>query len=1162
MLRIIVGRAGAGKTHYCLGEISQELHRDPSGPLLLFVVPQESTFAMEQALLQESGLRAISRAQVLGFRRLRWRILQSAGGISEPPLSDMGRRFLLAGLARTHQHELTVFQDVAHHPGFVDKLSGVISELQQAGWGNPTSSVESPVEFTDQGDGVVDAKAHDLALLLQAYQGELCRRGLADDSWCWARAKAGISGSSFLEEADIWIDGFQGFEAPELGLIAGLLQKVKRVSITLRLDPAMAAERSAGVFAYSATTLQRLIGLAEDLSVPYTVEPLPPKLHRFRDSQELAHLEDQLRHSDGNPTPFLGEVDGIVIASAPNYRSEAMDVARFLIGQARDHGVRWRDMAVAASDLALYGELLADIFTDWQVPFFLDQPQAVHWHPLLVFLTSLLEIVSGEWQTAAVMQLLKSDLVQGDRSGVDALENYALARGINGRLWLEGGTWAKMQDDLGPGFSGENALRLVMGFYGKIADSLHEPMLGRQLMLHLWSLLEDLGVPERLDYWENEEQTANAGPLIDHVGIWNLWVDLVDNFMQGLGDMALVWDQFAGLLQAGLDGLGLSGIPLGLDQILITTPARLINSEVRVIVVVGADEQHLRVAGGEDTIVNDGERAALRERNWPLEPRGRIQMLKEPLFWYSLFTRAKDSLYITHSLADTEGRALELAPIVKDLCRFFPQLSHEAAATPQYTRDTLPSPCTIPDAASVVARALSTWREGLAGEMSRAWQNDVLALYNWLIGQEQGLVALRQCLAGLTYTNKAAPLGRATVKRLFGEELHTNIHHLEAAARCPFEFFASAVLRLQERDLLTWDARLEGILWHESLARFTRHLWEVGQDIAELGEAQLQAVADQVWQDTVCQLTDGFAHVLESYDYRVNRLRRAFQRVVAVLAEHSRRGQFRPMAVEVAFGSQQGLPAWHIPLADAGAVYLRGRIDRIEATYADGVLYVRVLDFKRGTRKLRLADVYQGFSLQLLAYLGSLLDKEHDLLAHPMGAHGQEVVLAGALYLPLHEPLVSLEQPMEPEALAKELLGQYKMHGIVLAEDEVIDLMEGELSGWSSLLPVGKKKDGTLYKSSSAYSREGMKTLVGYVKQRIRELGEQILLGNIEIAPYRRTTERACTYCQYMALCRFELGVPGCGYRYIPEMSNADALGSMERAVARSQEVVQERGSS
>ena len=66
-LRFILGRAGSGKTTYCLNEIKEQLKTSDTNKNLILVVPEQATFQNELELCTTLGLGGIINAQVLSF---------------------------------------------------------------------------------------------------------------------------------------------------------------------------------------------------------------------------------------------------------------------------------------------------------------------------------------------------------------------------------------------------------------------------------------------------------------------------------------------------------------------------------------------------------------------------------------------------------------------------------------------------------------------------------------------------------------------------------------------------------------------------------------------------------------------------------------------------------------------------------------------------------------------------------------------------------------------------------------------------------------------------------------------------------------------------------------------------------------------------------------
>ena len=89
-LKFIAGRAGSGKTEYCLSAIADRLQEAPLGPACILLLPEHMTYQMERQLAQRAGEgRGFLRAYVFGFRRFARQVLLDAGGLLRPSSKNM-----------------------------------------------------------------------------------------------------------------------------------------------------------------------------------------------------------------------------------------------------------------------------------------------------------------------------------------------------------------------------------------------------------------------------------------------------------------------------------------------------------------------------------------------------------------------------------------------------------------------------------------------------------------------------------------------------------------------------------------------------------------------------------------------------------------------------------------------------------------------------------------------------------------------------------------------------------------------------------------------------------------------------------------------------------------------------------------------------------------
>jgi ATP-dependent helicase/nuclease subunit B len=154
------------------------------------------------------------------------------------------------------------------------------------------------------------------------------------------------------------------------------------------------------------------------------------------------------------------------------------------------------------------------------------------------------------------------------------------------------------------------------------------------------------------------------------------------------------------------------------------------------------------------------------------------------------------------------------------------------------------------------------------------------------------------------------------------------------------------------------------------------------------------------------------------------------------------------------------------------------------------------------------------------------------------------------LYYHVADPMVEDGENLTPEQVNEKLLQELKMTGIVNENEETVRLLDSEFTDKSDILPLERKKDGSFSAYSSVMKQEEMETVSGYVNHKIRQLGREIMDGNIAVNPYEQNGSRACTYCAYKNVCGYDERVDGFSMRKLDKLTADEALGRMAETLA------------
>ncbi|MEA4902093.1 helicase-exonuclease AddAB subunit AddB [Desulfitobacterium sp.] len=1181
-MRFIFGRAGTGKSTYCLERIITEIQRDPFGNPLVLLVPEQATHQMEMRLAQTPELGGILRAQVLSFRRLGWRIFSETGGGQRKIIGEMGKRMLLRRLLLQYKPQLQIFARSATRPGMADLLAQLIREFKIY-----RVTPEDLLSIQDS-NSVLKRKLKEIALLYDQFNQTLGNDILdPDDELEIVAAK--VPSSPSLQKSTVWIDGFKGFTPQELYVIEYLLKTVQDVILTLPLDPAILqrqeeAYHEEGIFRAGEElfsgpwrTYQSLIRIARETAVPILDPVFLEKPYRFR-NPELCFLEKHyfmyptLSYSDSYSDKEEDQIDqkkqGIRLFSAVNRREEVHGVARELRRLAREEGLRWSNMAVVTRDLSAYQETIQHVFKAYDLPFFLDSKRPILHHPLLELLMSVLEVVQKDWAYEPLFRALKTGFFPISQDSIDSLENYCLAYGIRGEAWTSGKQWhyqsrwragdqaAQLQlekdQEMQINDTRQKVLNSLQAFVEAASSVIAlspedlKRISVRTVTEALYNLLVQLNVPATLELWA--EEARDAGNLAEarlQEQIWDAVIEVFDEMITGLGEELLELQEYAIILASGLENLKLGLIPPGLDQILVGSLDRSRNPELRILFLLGANEGILPARPVCDGVLDSEEREQLEALGITLAPKGRAQLYEEQFFVYTGLTQARDRLYVSYPLTDEEGKALTVSPVVTRLRTLFPDLHEQYLGNSEDDLEQISHP--QPLLPLYAAQLLHVRQHQVILPM---WQ----AVRKWYQNASEYQWQVKLLEAGVSAENHEGKVPKRLARRLYGKRLLASVSRLEEFARCPFAHYSKYGLKLKERTIYQLASPDMGQFFHAVLRDFAEKVRSENLDWGTMTK-------EESW-DLVSELAEVIAPRLQNeillsnarYRYLKHKLKRTVHHAVRVLGEHARQGSFVPIQLEVPFGPGKALPGIEVSLQNENSLLLQGQIDRVDAAVLEGKVYLRIMDYKSRQPHVSLDHIFYGLDLQLLAYLDAALQGAEILLDTTSSEHAffedsqesQEfadlkVSPAGFLYFPVVEPQLNSNTLLSAEEVEAKRITAVKVKGFLLADRQVLEAMDKTLStGQSDLLGIKLTKTMEFRKNANILTQDQFSLLREHLHAYLRKSGEEIMSGNIAISPYRQGKENACQYCEFKPVCHFDSYLPENQYRDLPVLKDLE----------------------
>lgn len=1130
-LRIIYGRAGSGKSSYCLEDIKQKLQNGAAGPYII-IVPEQFSLQAEQRLVRALGASGINGVEVLSFRRLAYRIFSSMGGIVHTHINSAGKSMLLYRAVDKHRDNLKVYGRTSERRGFINTLNRMISELKR--YILTPEILHQAAEKHKEENPMLSDKLMDIALIYEEFEG-LLHSGYIDTDDDLTMLCNKLDDCTLFDKAEFYIDEFAGFTPQEYLVIEKLMKKSAGVNVALCTDCLIDLTDIDDIHVFSPTqnAAARLMKLAQSNRI-YIEKPIALDSRNSKKyNGELLHLEQNLYCYSYKP--YKAETEKLSIFMASNIYSEIENTAREILKLCRDQGMSFSDISVVTGNLEGYQKLIQAVFSEYGIPCFIDNKRDVASHPLAQLLVNALRVLTENWSYEAVFRYLKTGLTGIDKKDVDLIENYVMASGIRGSRWTKAEEWRYI-----PNFDGgepSDYQVLLLQRVNEVRKDIITPLLNLQNRFKsenravehcaaLYDFLCEIQAPQRIEQLVEQLKEEKQLNLANEYGqIWNIIMEVLDQVVEVMKDEKLDAEKLIEILSAGFEEYKIGLIPPALEQVVVGSIERTKSHNVKALFVIGANEGVFPSAIKDDGMLTDSDRITLSQQGIELAKDTTSRVYEQQLMVYITLTTPSDYLRISYSIADIDGGSQRPSMVISRLHRLFPLLAsyNDIELHKENQLELVSSP------APTFNQLITSMRQHLEGaEINEVWKD----AYSWFAHQQKWKEKCHSTLSAFDYSNHAENIRRERVRKLYGSNIYSSISRFEKYASCPFAYYVQYGLKAKERQVFEVTAPDMGSFLHKVIERFADLLQTKGMSWRKLEkEWCLQTVA-QLVEELLEELPGNVLNSSKRYKYIAERLKKVAGRSVWVIAQHISRSKFEPLGHELGFGANDKLPPITIELKSGEKIILNGRIDRIDTMKTGDGTYVRIIDYKSGAKRFKLSDVYHGLQIQLITYLDALWEK---------GGHDIEgpVIPAGMLYFKLDDPMIRGSRESDTDKIEKEIMKQLKMKGLVLSSVELIKNMDEQIDGDSDIIPARINKDQTLGRSSAA-SIEQFEQLRRHVKSMLTRLGEEITEGSISITPYKKNKATPCGFCNYMSICQFDTRLKGNKYRNLQDKKDGE----------------------
>ncbi len=759
-------------------------------------------------------------------------------------------------------------------------------------------------------------KMSDLALLYERYDGFLRENGFLDEGKYLTLLPDCIKNTEEMSETNLFFLCYSSFTRQAKRTLSAAFENAKNVvGIFLAGEEEAYTNQAYGAFFELAEDYCQRRGCAfkaYNLGVP--LEGEAEQLRKCLFATET--LSDEGRE-ERYPT------DAIRIFAAPDKMGEAEYAAVYIRKHmSQNPDLHYRDFAVLTPNVEEYSLALRKAFSEYGIPYSLDERISLKRHPLAKFILAVMDAAIERYSPASVDAVTKN-VFFGDG---DNYRNYLLKHAN-----FRAGATKEIKSAAADDFGGVEYLTACKQKMQTVVGLFKDKHTGGEYCHAVEALLESVGAQETLkDLLRN---AADEG--------MRSYLSQIEKKMQGVldeakllaGDKPMSLEDFATLLSDGLEATEVAPNPLRLDAVFVgdSTDSRI--ERVRVLFAFGMTDALPR-SSDDANLITDQDKIKLQEIQAYLEPMvEEVNLRNRESFALNLCTFT-DALHLSYALGSNgEDPALsEVFRYIKGTFRT--TLNTEISEEKKYPAEDFAYRCS---SLSSATRQLLLEKNNIEEKKTDS-RREYSSLYEALKKKN----ALPDGVEKEMSPHKYIEDGEA----LFFQREALSPSLLETYFDCPYKCFADKGLRLEERQEATVLSTDTGNFIHKLLEEMTDRIHKCADEDTFATEARAKA-QELMQNEKLLPKADTLAGA-----YSSEKLLEEGVAIARVVYRQVRDSAFDTITKERKVHTKD--------------VY--GKVDRVD----ENDTFVRVVDYKTGSITADAKSYYLGLKLQMELYMSAV----------------------------------------------------------------------------------------------------------------------------------------------------------------------------------------------